>query len=198
MNLVSNELTTRGWPVALIPINSGAPNQVIPTCEACPLQREWRGSVLNTFLAISKFNVVVRSWRPDVIILNCDLPELFGVLLFSNLSLVAVEHINRPWITRVGFGKIVRKLLKIHGVTCVAISSHLTIWTSRQLPAAILLSPINVKNSPRTWNSDHAKYQRLNRLIFIGRLAKQKRPDWLLEIATQTQLPLILLEMAQC
>ena len=189
MNLVGNELTARGWPVALVPINSGPPDQVTPICDVFPLNRKWRGNILNTVLAIWRFNAATMSWKPDVIVLNCDLPELFGVFLLSKFPLVAIEHINRPWITRKRFGKIVRKFLEVRGVTWVAVSSHLSIWPREAPPTAVLLNPINARKSTHTSNSRHIESQKLTLLVFVGRLAKQKRPDWLLEIAPQTHSP---------
>lgn len=191
MNLVSNELSRRGWPIALVPINSSGPDYVIPVCEIFPLYREWQGSILNTIVAIVKFNRLVRRWNPDVIVLNCDLPELFGVFLFSKRRLVAVEHINRPWITRILFGRIVRELLRIRKVTWVAVSSHLTIWPHRQIPKAILLNPIQTSRRPAAAKFNSSSASTLKRLIFIGRLTPQKRPDWLLEMGAGMTLPLV-------
>ena len=82
MNLLSIELLNRGWSTALVPINAGGQDQVIPLCDVFPLERPWNGSLASTFKSVIKFNQVVRSWRPDVVILNCDLPELLGALLF--------------------------------------------------------------------------------------------------------------------
>ena len=73
MNLLANELTKRGWPVSLVPINSGKPDQVVPVCSVFPLNRIWNGSFLNTVVAFWNFNKVVNSWKPDIIVLNCDL-----------------------------------------------------------------------------------------------------------------------------
>ena len=190
MNLVANELTARGLTVALVPINSGLADQVIPKCEVFPLERQWRGSLSNTISSIWSFNRLVWTWKPDLIVLNCDLPELFGALLLSKQKLIAIEHINHPWITRQGFGRFVRKVLEIRKTTWVAVSAHLTIWPGKEIPFQILLNPIIVKSQPIVSNLQQlVRSQKLKRLVFIGRLTEQKRPDWVLEIASQTQLP---------
>lgn len=190
MNLVANELTTRGIPVALVPINAGPSDQVIPRCEVFPLQRQWRGSLRSTISSIWNFNRVVKSWKPDVIVLNCDLPELFGVFLFSSQKIVAVEHINHPWITRKRFGRFVRKALEIRKTTWVAVSEHLAIWPNQRTPSGVLLNPIVAEAQLINGNSSYLDgFHELKRLVFIGRLTEQKRPDWVLEIASQTQLP---------
>ena len=190
MNLVSNELTSRGWPVSLVPINASPADQITPVSEVFPLERKWRGSFTNTIGSLWRFNKVVNLWKPDVIVLNCDLPELFGVFLFSNKKLVAVEHINHPWVTRQRFGRFVRRALKIRKITWVAVSSHLTIWPDHATPSTVFLNAIVSETNSVSPNSEPpAVTQNLKRLVFIGRLTEQKRPDWLLQISSQTQVP---------
>lgn len=180
MNMVSNELTKRGWPIALMPINSGEPDLITPTCEVFPLNRQWRGGVFNTLSAIIKFNQVVRSWKPDILVLNCDLPELFGALLLRRQVIVIVEHVNFPWSTRVKIGKIVRNILSARGGVWVAVSSHLGIWPTGKSPYAILQNPLtpSIETIQRTAITSHLK-----RLVYIGRLSSpQKRPELMLKI----------------
>ena len=189
MNLVANELWGRGLSVALVPINAGPSDQVVPVCEVFPLQRQWRGGFRETISSLWKFNQIVRSWKPNVIVLNCDLPELFGAFLFSRRKLVVVEHATRPWATRSYFGHLVRWVLRSRATTWVAVSSHLKIWPQKQIPTAILVNSI--------WNTESnldlvhhvGKGVQVNRLLFIGRLAREKRPDWVLQISSQTQVP---------
>ncbi|CAB4820926.1 unannotated protein [freshwater metagenome] len=188
MNLVSNELTKRGWPVALVPINFSEPDLVDLACEVFPLNRQWRGGIFNTLSAIKKFNQVVHSWKPDLLVLNCDLPELFGALLLSNRRMVAVEHINRPWITRLTFGRMVRGFLRIRRVTWVAVSSHLTIWPEGISPNAILLNSLTPISVTMPTKNQTDKNPKLTRIVFIGRLTPQKRPEWILEIVSKSGL----------
>lgn len=190
MNLVCNELAKRGWPIALVPINAGPNDEVIPTCEVFPLEREWRGTLADTASAIWKLNRVVRSWNPDVIVLNCDLPELFGALLLSRRQLIAVEHINRPWISRLTLGRIVRQILRIRKVKWVAVSAHLAIWPTGEIPDSVVLNSISTMGMPLNSKSNPRYSNEIRRLFFVGRLAPQKRPDWLLEIGRLTKLPL--------
>lgn len=178
MNLVSNELTKRGWPIALVPINSSEPDLIAPTCEIFATNRQWRGSLFGTISALVKFNRAVYSWKPNVIILNTDLPELFGALLFRKQVLVVVEHSSTPWINRVRLGKVVRRILSRRGALWVAVSSHLQIWPTRQSPLAVLQNPLTVSGE----STSMAIGLYLRRLVFIGRLSPEKRPDILLSI----------------
>jgi glycosyltransferase involved in cell wall biosynthesis len=183
MNLVSNELTERGWPIALVPINSGDADLVTPMCEVFPLDRDWKGNIFNTFLAILKFNKIVKSWKPDVIILNCDLPELFGALLTRRQQIVVVEHSNLAWSQRARLGKLVRKILSRRKAVWIAVSSHLGIWPDGHVPRAVLQNPLTP--STRATRADRPS-SILKRLVFLGRLSPEKRPRLLLEIGAQS------------
>lgn len=182
MNLVSSELTRRQWSVALVPINSSEPDLIVPTCEIFPLNRQWRGGIYGLFLALMKFNRLARSWKPDVVILNTDLPELFGSLLFRNSTLVIIEHSNLAWANRTALGKIVRKILSLRGGVWVAVSPHLRIWPGGKSPRAVLQNPLtpSIASVAQPDSSQH-----LQRLIFIGRMSPEKRPERMLEIAAK-------------
>jgi len=189
MNLVSNELVRRSWPVALVPINAGEPDLVSLTCDVFPLNRQWRSGIVQACLAIVKFNRVVRKWQPDVLVLNCDLPELFGALLFRRQILVIVEHANPAWSTRASSGKIVRRFLSYRRIFYVAVSSHLRIWPKGEFPRRVLQNPILASDEI------HAKIstdEPLRRLVFMGRLeSRQKQPELLLEIAASCDLEVL-------
>ncbi len=189
MNLLSNELTKRGWSVSLVPINSGTPDQVVPECDVIPLERKWNGSIKNTIAALWKFNKVISSWQPDVIVLNCDLPELFGATLFGRHNLVALEHTSKPWGQRKLLGKIVRRVLKLRKTTWAAVSTHLTIWPTSEKPFAVLQNSVLLPNENKTRFTE----SEIKRLIFIGRLSREKRPELALEIAKITNLELVII-----
>ena len=142
MNHLCNELNARGWQVALLPINSSEKDQVTPICEIFPLFREWQGGLFGTLRAILQFNSIVRTWKPNTVILNCDLPELFGTTLRRGIKLVAVEHTSKPWVRRKLLGRIVRKILKMKSLTWIAVSAHLTIWPEKSIPNRVIPNPI--------------------------------------------------------
>jgi GalNAc-alpha-(1->4)-GalNAc-alpha-(1->3)-diNAcBac-PP-undecaprenol alpha-1,4-N-acetyl-D-galactosaminyltransferase len=187
INLVVNELFHRGWQVALIPINSSGPDLVIPKCEVFALNRQWRGTPQNTILAFWRFQRVVRSWNPDVIVLNCDLPEMFGAMLLSPRKLVVVEHSSIPWVQRVQFGKFVRKILGLKGATWIAVSSHLVIWPRGRKARAILQNPLQTIE----YSESHNGPQRISRLVFIGRFSPEKHPEIALEIGAATGIEVV-------
>jgi len=187
MNLVSNELFSRGWRVALIPINDSPQDQVVPLCEVFPLLRQWQSGGIQTFVSFLKFNKIVKLWNPDVIVLNCDLPEFFGAMLLLNKRFVILQHATEPWAGRLIFGKAIRKLLTFRKSIWTSVSSHLTIWPSGELPNCILQNPITSRRNGLAIN----EVQYLNRLVYIGRLSPEKRPEVALALSTDTGVPLL-------
>jgi len=187
MNLVSNELTRRGWDVALVPINSGEDDLVIPICPVFQINRRWHDGLVGTVKAVSKFRHVVRTWKPDVIILNCDLPELFGALLPPRKSLVVVEHSNMAWINKKFLGKVIRKILTLRKAKWVAVSSHLKIWPNGMTPKLILQNPLTPTHEGKSILGSNGE---LLRLVYIGRLTPEKGPDQALEVSELSGAPL--------
>jgi glycosyltransferase involved in cell wall biosynthesis len=179
MNLASNELHLRGWTTALVPINKSGPDFIEPTSEVFPLMREWRDGLIGTAIAYFKFNRLVASWKPDLIVLTCDLPEFFGAGLILRKQLVIVEEASNPWGTRVLFGKFIRKILMLRGVKTIAASSHLRIWPKKILPDFVIQNMLTPYESHR---SEEHKLGSLENLIFIGRLSREKQPNWFIEI----------------
>jgi glycosyltransferase involved in cell wall biosynthesis len=182
MNLICNELTSRGWPVALIPINASLLDQVVLKCEVFPLNRKWKDGIKGTAAALSMFNQIVKSWQPDTIVLNCDLPELFGSLLFGKKQLVAIEHSSHPWNQRPLLGKIVRRLLKLRNVNWIVVSNHLKIWPTYDEPYGVLQNPLTQVSEIRKEENENA----IKRLVYIGRLSIEKRPEIALKISQAT------------
>lgn len=184
MNLVSNELARRSLPIALVPINSSSADQVIPKCEVFPLKRKWSGNLLDTFYALLKFQKLVKMWKPDFIVLNCDLPELFGALVFGKHRLIVLEHARFPWSQRLRLGRFVRKILEDRKAIWIAVSSHLTIWPNGMNPVYVLQNPL----IPVIGSSPHISGHKIKRLVFIGRLSPEKRPEMALEISQLTRI----------
>lgn len=186
MNLVCNELVRRGWTISLVPINSGPADLVIPNCEVFPIERKWRDKLFGTGKAMLRFLRIVHSWKPDVVILNCDLPELFGSTLLFRSQLVVVEHVNYPWNTRINLGRVVRRILQKRNSKWVGVSSHFSIWPYKQSPDLVIPNQILLSSQNPNANAKSKKTGIIKRLVFVGRLVSQKRPEWIVEIANDT------------
>jgi glycosyltransferase involved in cell wall biosynthesis len=186
MNLLANELMHQGFTVGLVPINRGPADQINPHCEVMPLDRRWPGGLKDTITAYLKFNQIIYKWKPNILILNCDLPELFGALLMRPVPLVIVEHTSLPWNTRKRLGLTVRKILSLRRAKWVAVSSHLKTWPNGNRFIAVIPNPVGQEIEKNKSISSVA----LKRIIFVGRLSLEKRPQWLLEIARSIPFPI--------
>jgi glycosyltransferase involved in cell wall biosynthesis len=186
MNSICNELHSHGWEVLLVPVNSSGPDYVIPNTEIQELNRNPSGGILGIIITISRFNYLVLRWKPTLVIINCDLPELLAASLLIRMKLVAVEHSSIPWSKRKILGKVIRKILDLRGTTWVAVSSHLTIWPKSNTPSLIIQNPVYVQSS------QYKNYQRspVKRIVFIGRLSPEKRPELILDLAYRTNIPI--------
>ena len=194
MNLLVNELHSRGIVVALMPINKGDQDLVKPDCPVFPLNRTWNGNLLDFSRAYLRFLTILKSWKPTVVILNCDLPELFGALSLKLIPrIIVVEHTNHPFASRILLGKMIRKILRRMKAEFVAVSPHLDIWQVSTKPQRILLNAIMME--PKQVSiSNQSQHLRLRNVVYVGRLATiQKRPQIMLEIAKKIQNKVIII-----
>ncbi len=186
MNILVNELHSRNLDVLLVPINSGPRDQVVPRCRVIELNRNWKSGIIETLKSFVKFQKLVFREKPSIIVLNCDLPEMFGALLvFSSKQLVVVEHSSFPWKTRSKLGRIVRRILLIKSSNWVCVSDHLRIWPFKLLPDAVIPNPLYLTQLKSTSRPNG----KISRLVFIGRLSLEKGPNTFLEICSATNLP---------
>jgi hypothetical protein len=192
INLVVNEMIARNVEVSLVPINAGQEDWVKPTCPVFQVQRTWKSGLIETAFSWIRFNSIIIIWKPDILVLNCDIPELFGLFSFSRAKIIVVEHANPAWSTRPTFGKIIRNLLRLRKPKWVAVSEHLKIWPWNEIPDRILENSIvfndDVKNKKSVVDQD----SQVTRLLYVGRLASaQKRPQIVIEVAASTGLPVL-------
>jgi glycosyltransferase involved in cell wall biosynthesis len=183
-NIVVNSLHAMGHQVAIIPVNESSPDFISPNCQVFPIGRTSSAGVLGLFIAFIRFQLIIWKLKPKTVVLNCDLPELFGALLLARIKIIAVEHSEIPWEKHQTLGKLVRGLLTTRACTWVAVSSHLSIWPKGNEPSLVIRNPIKTAElfgAPDTGDV-------VQRLIFIGRLSEEKDPMLVLEIARKTKL----------
>jgi glycosyltransferase involved in cell wall biosynthesis len=185
-----NALTDANAEICLVTVNSGVADLVIPKCELLVLDRPWHGGLRTILSAYFKLQKKVKKWNPEVIVLNCDAPELLGALLIGDHQIVVVEHSSNPWVTRKTLGKAVRAILRLRGAKWIAVSSHLKIWPNDLKPATSIPNAIHVR---RKYQNEgiliSRENYRIKRLVYVGRLSSEKQPDWVLEVAQKTDLP---------
>ena len=91
MNTLARELSNNPeFELLLIPINSGPDDLIDPKCRIVSIERTWRGSLLDSVKSYVKFQQVIRKFNPDVVILNCDLPEFLFALTISKAKVIIV------------------------------------------------------------------------------------------------------------
>jgi GalNAc-alpha-(1->4)-GalNAc-alpha-(1->3)-diNAcBac-PP-undecaprenol alpha-1,4-N-acetyl-D-galactosaminyltransferase len=179
INLVCNGLVAEGFEVYLVPVNSGEDDLITQESTVIPLNRKWRSGFIETFIAFLRFSKAVRKIRPDLVVLNCDLPETLGALYPFYLRIVCVEHTNNSWFTRKKLGYLVRLILQVRGAKWVAVSDHISVWPLGAHPTVVIQNPL----APLKRENIHEGINTLRRLVFIGRLSQEKQPDLALDIA---------------
>lgn len=186
-NLLANGLESAGHNVILIAINQGSQDLVSLTCNFFEINRENNSGIFQTLRAFKKFMRILKYIEFECVILNCELPELFGLFMRKSAKVFVVEHTTRPWKGKSFLGYMVRKLLSVRGAKFVAVSNHSNIWPFPQKTFEVIKNPIwlpNIVNS----TEDHFIRQDI-RLVFVGRLNEFKRPDLFLEVCRLTSIP---------
>lgn len=179
-NVLVNALHNLGADVALVAINSGPSDLVALNCPTFELNRPWPGNLPSTIKAWFKLQILVNQIKPTFLVLNCDLPEFIGSLLFFHGQIVVVEHAARPWPSRSLVGKSVRWLLRQRRAKWVAVSNHLSIWPNNISPDGVINNPVFISTTHTLeTNAD----PNLARITHIGRLIESKQTDWVLELS---------------
>ncbi|WP_082368959.1 glycosyltransferase family 4 protein [Arthrobacter sp. ERGS1:01] len=84
-----------------------------------------RNQVLRVFLSVVRLRRLVIRERLDVLHLNCEAPDLIGLLAWSSLSsrnrprMIRTEHTMNPWDGRPFIGGIMPRLLRLVGCRTV-------------------------------------------------------------------------------
>jgi len=184
-NILVNALSDLGNHVSLVAINDGPRDLIEPSCQTFELKRKWQGGLVSVLGAYFRLQRVIWKWKPDYLVLNCDIPEFLGSLSLGKHKLITVEHATYPWINRLRLGKMTRKILTARKTKWVAVSQHLEIWGVESLPDISISNAIVMPKSKRSQPSGSIK-----RLNYVGRLSEEKQPLWALEIASLTDLPI--------
>jgi glycosyltransferase involved in cell wall biosynthesis len=189
MNLLANQLFHLDFPVSLIAINSGDRDLVELNCPVFQLNRPYRGSFLRTISSLLKFLLIILKIKPDYVILNCNIPELFGIFIPKYYKIIVVEHYFLPWSTRNFMGLIVRRFLKKKVWLWVRVSDHFKVWKVPNANSIVIENIVSIFNQINS-NINHNGL--IKRLVFVGRLVDQKNPQLILRVAKQTELPVLI------
>jgi glycosyltransferase involved in cell wall biosynthesis len=174
------------YSVGLICINDSEDDLVQPCKDVTFLNRKYNSKLLPTIISYLKFRKTLKKIKPRYLVLNCDLPELFGALSPLGPKIVFIEHSDSPWANREVLGRFIRGLLRLRRAQCVAVSNHLKVWPKSVSPNYVINNPVIVFSD--TFQAPTTDL--LKRLVYVGRFANpQKRPEIVYELCKQTQLP---------
>lgn len=186
MNIIGSHLNKINYDVSLIAINRSNPDEFAPNCPTYSLDRKTDSGVAGTTRALFDFFKLINKLEPDLVVLNCDLPEFFGMLLPRRFELLVIEHNPKPFENRFVLGFLIRNILLFKKITWVAVSEHLRIWPYRKRPQLTLLNPIDFDLISI---NDKEVDCEIKRIVFIGRLVNpQKRPEIAIQIASELNL----------
>lgn len=188
MNILANELHRLNHEITVIAINSSLPDAISLNCRLIEIERQWRGSLADTIKSLMIFRKKMKGIQPNIVILNCDLPEFYGAILPLRAKIIVVEHVNFPWKNREMLGKFIRLILRVKKTTWVTVSNHLRIWPKNDFPNKVIYNPISAIHA-----SEFRDSAPLKRVVFMGRLTFQKNPDLFVKIAHQANLPALIL-----
>jgi len=183
MFALHKELLTRGVASKIVALNVDGRSR-LETDDIIELGRKWKSGPFQTIAALREFRRVVHHENPETIILNCELPELYGALTSAcKCKFIAVEHTTKPWYKRRALGIVTRIALRVRGSKWVTVNSiNQRIWPIGQR-ATYIANPINVP----VIEQSHAG---LKSLVYVGRLRPEKRVEWAIELASELNLPL--------
>ena len=147
------------------------------------LNRKWRAGIRSTWSNFLEFRKSVEMIDPDILILNCELPELYGAMLRYHGKLICVEHTTKPWNGKLLLGIFVRSLLKIKKADWVSvISKQKKVW----------FGGFVVAHLPNPHQDRLTKKRIIGQetiLTFVGGLKTNKRPEWVIETGLDLNLP---------
>ena len=185
MNILARELVKNGHNVNLVAINDSLPDLIDPKCEVLEIKRNRKSGILSLLRSIRLLNSFVKTFEPNILLINCELPELLTCFVKFNKRLVVIEHASKPWRNRRKLGFIVRLLLKIRGSIFITVSKSIIAWPFFVNFDSTIENAIFVNE--KTFS--HPNKSKIQRLVFIGRLSAEKNPRMFIEICKLTNLP---------
>ena len=188
MNSLVNLLHTNSVDVLLFPINEGSSDAVLPGCEVVTPIRAWKAGLIPTFISFFKFRERVREISPDLVIVNCELPELYSVFLPLRMKLIFVEHTSKPWKNHKFLGFFIRTFARFRNTYWVLVSDHLKGIGFFHKSVCVIPNLISAQENQLAEGQSPEP-----RIVFLGRLSAEKDPELFLEIAELSDLPALVI-----
>ena len=166
MRMINQKLRSLGVDSILVCLNTSEGSEVFEG--EVQLSRQWKSGAFQTVLNYIHFYRTIRALKPQSIIINCELPELYVAFIpIKFKKIICVEHTSKPWAGRKLMGHVVRRILLIRKSHWVTVnSSQKYIWPSRT-DAMYIPNPVKIPSlasiviTPRDF-------------VFVGRLRPEK------------------------
>lgn len=171
------EILARKYPeIHLIGLNQSFSKSNKSSNWMTTINRNLGSGVLATFKVYKQYRSLISKLNPDVIVLNCELPELFGAFTFrKRIKLIAVEHTSNPWNNRKILGLFIRAILLVKRTKWITVnSSQKRIWPYQQ-KSSYIPNPIVIPSKIKQITGDELRF------VFIGRLRPEKQPQMFIE-----------------
>jgi glycosyltransferase involved in cell wall biosynthesis len=152
--------------------------------------RNKSGGLLHSIKILFAFRRKCKLENVETIVLNCDLPELFGVFTRRITKIIVVEQSTHPWMGRRLLGRFVRMLLVFRKATWVKIFQEQKVWSVYGQNA--LLGPNLIDTSFHEAIST-GPGDGLLRIVFLGRFHVQKRPQWIVQLGADSGIPVLMI-----
>ena len=169
-----------------IAINDMDDDHEVTANDVLLIGRKWNDGLKQTYQSFKKFKADLESVRPEVLIVNCELPELF--IAFTNVKkaeLIVVEHTSNPWSGRRTLGVIVRCILRIKGTNWITVNSNsLEIWPLRS-KAMYIPNPVQITSKTNAITSS-------GEVVFVGRLRTEKAPQLVIDACIESSAGVVL------
>lgn len=142
--------------------------------------RRWSDGLFATLSSLKLAKKYITRNNPDIVIANCELPEL--LVSVTNLKLsktIVVEHTTRPWDGRRFLGAMIRLALVLKETNWVTVNSKQSkIWLARNR-ATYIPNPISpIKSGKKITGSASA--------VFVGRLRPEKCPEMAVQACVES------------
>jgi glycosyltransferase involved in cell wall biosynthesis len=180
MRTITHHLRSMGVDTTLLALNKNE-NDVAMNGEI-ELERKWKSGIFQTAANFFDFYRVIRHLKPDSVIVNCELPELYAAFAPVKIAkLICVEHTSKPWAGRKILGRIVRAMLLMRKSGWVTVNkSQETIWPFGD-NAFYIPNPVEVpKLAPHKGPSP--------KFVFVGRLRREKGIETILQAISDEKM----------
>jgi glycosyltransferase involved in cell wall biosynthesis len=180
-NLLVKNLAEQGQDVILITVNKSIPDVFPLGCKVFSLERKSKANVFINLRTVWNFRKVLKNVRPDVLIVNCEFPELLSCFAQKRIRIIAVEHTTTPWTFSPILGWFTRLILKLRSSEWVSVAPNILIWPFNQ-SSKFVPNYYFITNQVR---KSFSNYQ-IKRLVFIGRLTLEKNPHFFLDVCKES------------